>query len=378
MAASRMGAVVALLTAVVVWIPPACSAFAPPTSTSPSLRRSILPASNSSNNHENDPVFRRRNQQWVVLVDDEESIRYAVGDFLYDRGYEVTACADAASLLDLIAVKNSKNNNSEETSLRLPDIIVSDVRMPESDKNGYELVEFLRSAASEFAEQDDDGGGGGHRWKKLDRDSRVSLSNLPVVLLTAKAMTEDRIRGYRAGADVVLPKPFSPEELVAILDNLIRNRQRRLLPRPAPGGAAPAAAVTEADLRDLRREIESIRAVVTRNAATTVRKTDVVLSDRERKIVELLAEGSTAREIAASLRQRRRRPTGNNDDGGADPQQQQLNQPPPTKEEIAATKAAIESLRVTTGTATKTDLLRWARKVGYLPQRSNGSSSSSP
>ena len=72
--------------------------------------------------------FRRRNKQWIVLVDDEESIRYAVGDFLYDRGYQVTACADANSMLELIFERNRNNNNdrdggndSKENSPRLPD-----------------------------------------------------------------------------------------------------------------------------------------------------------------------------------------------------------------------------------------------------------------
>ena len=51
-----------------------------------------------------DESFRERTRHWVVLVDDEESIRLAVGDYLYDQGYQVTACADADALLEVCAL----------------------------------------------------------------------------------------------------------------------------------------------------------------------------------------------------------------------------------------------------------------------------------
>jgi PleD family two-component response regulator len=50
-----------------------------------------------------DPKFIERAKRWVVIVDDEEAIRMAVGDFLYDQGYQVTACADADALLEVCA-----------------------------------------------------------------------------------------------------------------------------------------------------------------------------------------------------------------------------------------------------------------------------------
>ena len=247
------------------------------------------PASNSKSDP--DLEFQRRNKLWVVLVDDEESIRFAVGDFLYDRGYEVTACADAKSLLDLIVVKNKSTKNQQKQP-RLPDLIISDVRMPESDKNGYELVQFLRSADTSI------------EGSPLNQQSLASLRNLPIMLLTAKAMTEDRIMGYKAGADVVLPKPFSPEELVSIIDGLILRRHQRLSPKKGqPQQPLLDSAPTSAseNLRSLKREIDEIKAIVQQNAATTVQKTDVVLTDKERKIVELLSKGYTLREIASEI-----------------------------------------------------------------------------
>ena len=54
-----------------------------------------------------DPKFIERNKRWVLIVDDEEAIRMAVGGYLYDQGYQVTACADADSLLETCAKPNS-------------------------------------------------------------------------------------------------------------------------------------------------------------------------------------------------------------------------------------------------------------------------------
>jgi len=158
-------------------------------------------------------------------------------------------CADANSLLELIAFKNKNGNDRDnnndyddddvdktrngngEHQPRLPDVIVSDVRMPESDKNGYELVEFLRSAPSAMNNDNSNYNSNNKAAPPLPLSLPflASLKTVPIVLLTAKAMTDDRIKGYQAGADVVVPKPFSPEELVSIIDNLIRRKQQRLL-----------------------------------------------------------------------------------------------------------------------------------------------------
>merc|ERR1712238_77066 len=78
------------------------------------------------------------------------------------------------------------------------------------------------------------------------------LKNIPIILLTAKAMTEDRIRGYQMGADVVLPKPFSPEELLSIIDNLIerknrRKRQNRSSRRRSSNGRRPITMIVDND-----------------------------------------------------------------------------------------------------------------------------------
>ena len=77
-----------------------------------------------------------------------------------------------------------------------PDLVISDIMMPQVD--GYQFL------------------------KQVREDPRYKA--LPVVFLTAKGMTRDRIQGYQAGCDAYLSKPFDPDELVAIVTNLLARR----------------------------------------------------------------------------------------------------------------------------------------------------------
>ncbi len=93
----------------------------------PKRRWEILsnPGSDSKDTEEylQDPKFVERNKRWIIIVDDEEAIRMAVGDFLYDRGYQVTACADADSMLDLLTVSDDVESTGD-ILLTFPDAII--------------------------------------------------------------------------------------------------------------------------------------------------------------------------------------------------------------------------------------------------------------
>lgn len=243
-----------------------------------------------------DSKFLQRTKKWVVLVDDEEAIRLAVGDYLYDQGYQVTACADADAFLEVCQLDQASSGASPQP---VPDAIVSDVRMP--GKDGLELLGLIRA--------------------------NERLSRVPVILLTAKGMTADRIAGYKAGANVYLPKPFAPEELLSILDNSIQRRQQ-MTNRKA------------GSLVDLKQEMASIKEIMRQNGEKVVQKTDVYLTLVEREALDLLCKGYSNKEIA--------------EERGVS---------------LIGVNKMIQKLYRVTQTETRTQLVRWAMKTGYIPKR---------
>ncbi len=120
----------------------------------------------------------------LLLVDDDDRIRALLKRYLAQAGARVSAAADAASARKLLAAMDF-------------DLLILDVTMPVED--GFSLAESVR------------------------RSSKV-----PIVLLTARGMPEDRIRGLSIGADDYVAKPFEPAELAlrinAILRRTVANR----------------------------------------------------------------------------------------------------------------------------------------------------------
>jgi DNA-binding NarL/FixJ family response regulator len=121
----------------------------------------------------------------LLVVDDEPNLLRAVAVCLRTEGYEVMTARTGAEALVRLA----------ET---VPDLIVSDIRMPGMD--GYQLARQIRTSA------------------------RTAL--VPIVFLTAKDETADRIEGFRAGVDAYLTKPFEPDELVAVITNILSRVER--------------------------------------------------------------------------------------------------------------------------------------------------------
>ena len=121
----------------------------------------------------------------LLVVDDEPNLLRAVGACLRGEGFDVVTARSGAEALVRVA----------ET---VPDLIVSDIRMPGMD--GYQLARQLRSSP------------------------RTALT--PVVFLTAKDETADRIEGFRAGVDAYLTKPFEPDELIAVVNAILQRVER--------------------------------------------------------------------------------------------------------------------------------------------------------
>lgn len=197
-----------------------------------------------------------RNSHWLLIVDDEEAIRQSVGDYLFDAGYQVTACADAASAQEILLLKDPVRTT-------LPSCAILDIRMP-GGPDGIELLQWIRSDSN--------------------------LQRLVVILLTAKGMTEDRVRGYKAGCDFYLSKPFIPEELLSMVDAAVR--------KPS----SPLEDVI-AQVRDIKAQLQlQETATLPINSMdkeqNSTRNVYAYLTPSERNVVDLLCEGLTNQEIA--------------------------------------------------------------------------------
>jgi len=127
----------------------------------------------------------------ILVVDDEEVIRDVIQRKLLPEGYEVFLARDGEEGLRLALEW-------------LPDLAILDVIMPRMD--GLSLCRKMR----------DD----------------PKLANLPIVFLTSRESVDDRIRGFEAGADDYLPKPFELRELSLRIRALLR----RMQPAPQPTG----------------------------------------------------------------------------------------------------------------------------------------------
>ena len=169
----------------------------------------------------------------LLIVDDEPNLLRAVAACLRGEGYEVETARSGEEALVQIAQ-------------RLPDLIVSDIRMPRMD--GYALARQLRN------------------------NPRTHL--IPIVFLTAKDESSERIAGIRSGVDAYLTKPFEPDELVAVIGNILTRVER-----------------THAEIARL----------IGSNIREQIAFTDEDLTEAEQRIASAVASGLSNKEIAADL-----------------------------------------------------------------------------
>ena len=172
-----------------------------------------------------------RDNKRLLLIDDDPNLILLVKDYLEFRGYEVVTAENGRKALEVL-------------DQEIPDMIICDVMMPEMD--GYALVEHVR------------------------KDPRTNW--IPVLFLSAKGQSQDRVKGLNTGADVYMVKPFEPEELVAQVEASLRFRPN---PPSATGGdAGPRIHVPF----------------------------DVELTPTELKVVQFVARGMANKEIAQQLK----------------------------------------------------------------------------
>jgi two-component system phosphate regulon response regulator OmpR len=114
----------------------------------------------------------------ILVIDDDDKIRELLKQYLKKNNYLVSTSHDAADA-------------EEKISLVKFDLAIVDIMMP--GKDGLQLTKEIR--------------------EKID---------LPIILLTAKGETEDRIKGLEYGAEDYLPKPFEPKELLLRIHNVLK------------------------------------------------------------------------------------------------------------------------------------------------------------
>jgi two-component system KDP operon response regulator KdpE len=125
-----------------------------------------------------DNPFKNRR---ILVVDDEERMVRFIRLNLEHDGFIVQEAFRGAQAIDKIRTS-------------LPDLVLLDIMMPDLD--GFEVLRMIRE-----------------------------ISNLPVIMLTAKGEEEDRVRGLELGADDYITKPFSPRELVSRVKAVLRRTE---------------------------------------------------------------------------------------------------------------------------------------------------------
>ena len=173
-----------------------------------------------------------------------------VKDYLEFRGYEVLTAGNGNQALDCL-------------ESFLPDMIICDVMMPEMD--GYTFVEQVRQ--------------------------QENLSWIPILFLSAKGQSQDRVQGLKKGADVYMVKPFEPEELIAQVESSLRHSERVSSQKISRQKISSQRVSPASQIPDSVHSLPPLRL-----------SKKVVLTPTETKVVNLVAQGLKNQEIAIKLK----------------------------------------------------------------------------
>lgn len=190
----------------------------------------------------------------ILVAEDDPAIRLSVTDYLELNGYSVIAAENGEQALSMVERYH-------------PHLLISDIKMPH--KNGYELIKSIR---------------------KLPQ-----YRLLPVILLSERKATTERILGYQAGCDMYLPKPFEMEELGAIMRNLLERSQM----------IHSELRFSHSDHPDLAANMPSHSPEIAETSTTRLNLEEfhdkLELTKREEEVLMLLMEGHSNIEIGQRL-----------------------------------------------------------------------------
>lgn len=172
----------------------------------------------------------------ILIAEDEPGVRTLLQVHLESFGYSVVAARDGAEALEAIEKYQ-------------PHLLISDINMPRKD--GYELVREIRK--------------------------QPQFRLLPVIFLTEYDRLGHRVQGYQAGCDAYLAKPFEPEELEAVVRNLLERSQI------------------------IQTELYAANTYHHKATPTISHEHTIELTEKEREVLELVVKGYSNINIGKSL-----------------------------------------------------------------------------
>lgn len=181
----------------------------------------------------------------ILLIDDEEKHLHATKHYLIYHGFNIKIATSGEKAFE--GMKSMK-----------PDIIVLDIMMPLLD--GYDFVKRMQK----------------HK----------NYAQIPFIFVTAKGLTQDRIRGYQLGCSAYIPKPFDPDELIEIINNVLKRKK---------------SYITE--INNLRKECKKISTYL-ESKYTLIGEKDIPLdlTNREVHILNFIMNGFKNKDIAKILK----------------------------------------------------------------------------
>lgn len=175
----------------------------------------------------------------ILLVDDDPSLLLSLSMYLSNQGFVVESFSNVNSVLQFLDTK-------------IPDLIISDIVMPQQD--GYKLLRALKD--------------------------NIKYKHIPLIFLSAKGMTQDRILAYNLGCHGYLIKPFDPEELLAMISGVLLNIHN-----------------STNDMLSFHSSDMSANMLKERNIHESI----LSFTFREQTVLKLVLKGMTNKEIALEL-----------------------------------------------------------------------------
>jgi len=188
------------------------------------------------------------NKDIILIIDDDKSLQFSLKLYLEEKNF-------------LVKTVNNALEGFEFLNQEVPSVILLDIIMPQI--SGYKFLEFVRNTPR--------------------------FSCIPIVMLTAKGLTADRIRGYSLGCNAYLSKPFNSEELLSIIHNVLIHYKNYLLQITSPKLIIDNRSMMHSSFSHVGVPFNS-------------NEYELALSPREQNTLNLVAKGYMNKEIARELR----------------------------------------------------------------------------